>query len=129
MKLPIITHPEQDFNKLKKKGVSISAILDRVRKRKDGSCTVRIMVIFNRFPKYYSTKISMNEDLWIKLVESKRLNADLKSKEIVIHEFLRKAIDIVYELDTFSFDVFDKKFLNLKNNKSNVYDYYKEYLS
>lgn len=128
-KFPVITHPEQDFSKLKKIGVSISAILDRVRKRNDGSCTVRIMVIYNRFPKYYTTKLNMDEDEWKKLVISKRLNPKLKSKEIIIHEYLRKAINVAYTLDPFSFEGFEKDFLNQKKDKNNVFEYYEEYIS
>jgi site-specific recombinase XerD len=129
VKFPILTHPEQDNAKLKKKGVSISAILDRVRKRVDGTFTVRIMVIYNRFPKYYSTKINMTEDTWLKLCDAKRLNPDLKSKEIIIHEFLRKSIDIVCEVNTFSFEAFEKQFHNQRSDKNNVFDYYTDYIS
>lgn len=128
-KLPTITLSGQDFSRLKKKGVSIVALLDRVRKRVDGSCTIRIMVIFNRYPKYYTTKMNMGEDEWMKLAERKRLNKDLQSKEIIIHEFLRKAVDIAYNLEPFTFEAFEKEFLSQKKDKTDVFVYYSEYLA
>jgi integrase len=127
-KLPTITHPEQDIPKLKKKRVSIAAILDRVRKRIDGSFSVRIMVIFSRYPKYYTTKMNMSQEEWLKIVEGKRLNKDLKSKEIIIHEFLRKAVDIAYNIEPFSFEAFEKEFLSQKKDKTDVFCYYSDYL-
>lgn len=59
MSYPTITHPEQDNDKLKEKGVSIVAFLDTVRPRKDETFTVRLRIIQNRFPKYYTTKINL----------------------------------------------------------------------
>ena len=52
MSFPTIIHPEQDIDKLKEKGVSIVAFLDTIRPRKDRTFTVRLRIIYNRFPKY-----------------------------------------------------------------------------
>lgn len=128
-RFPVITLPEQDFNLLKNKGVSITAILDRVRKRINGSCTVRIMVIHDRFPKYYSTKISMSEEDWAKLAEAKRYTAEQRSSISIIHESLRKAINAAYVTEPFTFLAFEKEFLTQRKDKSDVYDYYTEYLA
>lgn len=127
-RFPVITLPEQDFSLLKSKGVSITAILDRVRKRIDGSCTVRIMVIHNRFPKYYSTKICMSTDDWAKLAEAKRYTSEQRSNISIIHEYLRKAINAAYVTEPFAFPAFEKEFLTQRKDKSDVYEYYTEYL-
>ncbi|MDD4148410.1 MAG: hypothetical protein PHE33_00100 [Bacteroidales bacterium] len=58
-----VKHPEQNDTALKIKGVSLSAILDTVRLRKDNAFTSRTRVLYNRKAKYYSTKISSQKTL------------------------------------------------------------------
>ena len=83
MSLPVITHPEQNEDILKSKGVSLNAFFDQVRKRKDDSATIRLRIIFNRFPKYYSTKISMSEEQYMRML-TPPTPKDLKEKRLII---------------------------------------------
>ncbi|MCF8405842.1 MAG: site-specific integrase [Bacteroidales bacterium] len=128
MSFPAITHPEQDNDKLKEKGVSIVAFLDTVRPRKDKTFTVRLRIIYNRFPKYYTTKINISTKEWLKLVESKRLGEDLKEKRTIIYKLIRKAYTIIYELPVFTFESFDKKFLRKTGDATNIYFAFDEYI-
>ncbi|MDX9906641.1 MAG: hypothetical protein RBS55_08660, partial [Bacteroidales bacterium] len=126
-KLPTITHPEQNFDLLKKRGVSIVAFLDRVREGKKGACTVRLQVIYKRFPKHYSTKIQMMPDDWLKTIAPKT-RGDLKEKKIIIHENLRRALEIIYDMDSFSFEKFEKRFLDPDRIKDDVHGAYDDYI-
>jgi len=126
-KLPTLTHPEQNFDLLKKLGVSIVAFLDTVREGKKGKCTVRLQVIHKRFPKHYSTKIQMLPDDWLKTIGPKT-RGDLKEKKIIIHENLRRALEIIYDLDVFSFEKFEKRFLDPDRIKDDVYGAYDDYI-
>ena len=128
MSHPTIIHPEQDIDKLKEKGVSIVAFLDTVRPRKDKTFTVRLRIIHNRFPKYYTTKINLSSADWIKLAEGKRLGENLKEKKTIIYRLIRKAYSIVYELPEFTFDLFDKKFLRKAGDATNIYHAFDEYI-
>lgn len=128
MKHPAIIHPEQDNDKLKEKGVSIVAFLDTIRPRKDESFTVRIRIIYNRFPKYYSTRINITTADWLKIVEGKRLKAELKEKRAIIYRLLRKAFTIVYDLPVFSFDQFDKKFKRSAGDITNIFVAFDDYI-
>ena len=128
MSYPTITHPEQDIDKLKEKGVSIVAFLDTIRPRKDKTFTVRLRIIHNRFPKYYTTKINLNSADWIKLAEGKRLGENLKEKKTIIYRLIRKAYSVVYELPEFTFDLFDKKFLRKTGDATNIYHAFEEYI-
>jgi site-specific recombinase XerD len=128
MSHPTITHPEQDIDKLKEKGVSIVAFLDTIRPRKDKTFTVRLRIIHNRFPKYYTTKINLSKSDWIKLAEGKRLGENLKDKKTIIYRLIRKAYTIVYELPEFTFDLFDKKFLRKAGDATNIYHAFDEYI-
>lgn len=120
MKLPVITHPEQDDAKLRNLGVSLTTFLDTVRERKDKTYTIRIRIIFKRFPKYYTTKISMDENAFLQLLSTKP-NQNLKKNKIVIYELLKKAYDIIIGMSEFSFRAFEKKFLDKSGDWSNVY--------
>lgn len=119
-KLPTITHPEQDDAKLKNLGVSLSAFLDKVRKRKDQTYTIRIRMIYKRFPKYYTTRISMDESTYEKMLSNKP-GRELKQNLIVIYELLKKAYDIIIGMSEFNFRIFEKKFLNKTGDWSSVY--------
>jgi integrase len=127
MDLPVITHPEQDFNKLKNKSVSIVAFLDTVRPRTDDTYTIRLRVIFQRFPKYYTTKLNASKSDWYK-ISAHRPKGDLREQKIIIHELLRKALTIIYELDSFSFDEFEKRYTTKHQQRNDVFAMYKEYI-
>jgi len=126
MKLPTISHPELDEDLLKTKGVSVVAFFDHVRKRKDGTASIKLKIIFKRYPKYYSTKISMDEKSYLKLCEGKK-SVDLKTKRIKIYESLKKAFDIINELPEFSFEAFDNKFKQ-KRTEDNIFPYFDNYI-
>lgn len=125
-KLPALFHPEQNFDLLKKKGVSVAVILDTVRPRKNGTSTVRVQIIHKRFSKFYSTKVQMLPEDWQKTIGPKT-RGDLKEKKIIIHENLRKALEIIYDMDVFSFEKFEKRFLE-DRIRDDVFAAYDEYI-
>ncbi|MBW6479247.1 MAG: site-specific integrase [Bacteroidales bacterium] len=125
-KLPALFHPEQNFDLLKKKGVSVAVILDTVRPRKNGTSTVRVQIIHKRFSKFYSTKVQMLPEDWQKMIGPKT-RGDLKEKKIIIHENLRRALEIIYDLDSFSFEKFDRRFLE-DRILDDVFAAYDEYI-
>jgi len=126
MALPIISHPEQSEDILKSKGVSLNAFFDQVRIRKDKSATIRLRIIHNRFPKYYTTKISMDEDHFTQMI-SPRPPKDLKEKRMLIYSLLKKAYDIIVELPVFSFEAFEKKFNKTKIESADVFSAFDAY--
>lgn len=126
MPLPIITHPEQNEDILKSKGVSLNAFFDQVRKRKDKTATIRLRIIHNRFPKYYSTKISMSEEQYQKMLSSPTPR-DLKEKRLIIFGHLKKAYDIIAGLPEFSFEAFEKKYNGKIVDSIDVFSSFKAY--
>lgn len=125
-KLPTLIHPEQNSDLLKHKGVSVIALLDTVRQGKKGKYSVRLQIIFKRYPKYYSTKIQMLPEDWKKVIGQKT-RGDLKEKKVIIHEVLRKALAIIYKMDTFSFEEFDKQFLDRDRIRDDVFSAFEAY--
>ncbi len=127
MKTLILYHPEQDFDKLKSKGVSIVAFLDEIRPRKDKTFTIRLRVIHDRFPKYYTTKINLSKKDWFKLTVDKP-TGEIKNKKIILFAFYRKALNIIYELSDFTFSEFTKRLTRNEGTISNVFNMYKQYI-
>ena len=105
MKLPKPPFPEQDENQLKARGVSLVAILDTARTRKDGTFTVKLRIVHNRFPKLYSTKINMSEADYVKMCGYHPKN-ELQQKKRVVLAFLRRAYNISLDYESFSFNTF-----------------------
>jgi len=124
--LPTLTHPEQKFDLLKNKGVSVVAFLDTIRLGAKGSPTVRLRIIYKRFPKFYTTKIQMSSDDWKKVIGPKT-RGDLNEKKMIIHGVLRRALEIIYSLDTFSFEEFDRQFLEKDQKKDDVFAAFESY--
>lgn len=120
MKLPTITHPEQKDEELKKVKVSLCAVLDTQRKRTDETYTVRIRIIFNRYPKMYSTKINVNESDFTEIAGYTK-NKKLREKKVIIYDQLKKAGEIIYKMKSFSFENFEKSFYEKKGAWESVY--------
>ncbi|WP_347839589.1 site-specific integrase [uncultured Draconibacterium sp.] len=126
MNLPKLIHPEFNENELKARKVSLIAFFDTARKRKDGTSTVKLQILHNRQKKLYSTGFNMSKDDYVKLCAHKP-NAELREKRKFIFGYLRRAYDIILELDRFSFDEFDKKY-NSRRKNSNILTYFKSYI-
>ena len=126
MGLPVLTHPEFNESKLKSKSVSLIAFCDNIRKRKDKTCSIRLRLIHNRFPKYYTTSIYMTEKDYVKMC-GPRPRTELKEDKGVVFELLKKAHDVIVNLPEFSFKQFDEIFLVKKpKNNQNVFHWYDE---
>ena len=129
MKLESISHPEINEEKLRsEKGVSLTAFLDTVRKRKDGTCTIKLKIIHARIPMYYSTMLSVTEDEYMEILKGKRLNKELKEKQIIVHHFLMRAYSVINELNEFSFQQFKEKFYSKRVQSIDVFAYFDRYI-
>lgn len=128
-KLPVIVHPEINEEALRsEKGVSLVAFLDTVRKRKDGTSSVKLKIIHQRYPAYFSTKISLTEKDYLKLFE-RRISSDLKEKKVIIHTYLMRAYSIINMMDEFSFSKFKEHFKKKRADVKSVYVYYERYIA
>lgn len=114
--LPKLSHPEQDEDEMKQRRVSLVAFFDTARKLKDGSGSIKLRITYNRIPKYYSTGVIVNEADY-KSICSNKPRLELRDKKRFVFSCLKRAYDIIIELDEFSFSAFDKKYKS--NRKSN----------
>lgn len=124
MNLPLIIHPEQNNALLKSKNISLCAFLDTARKRKDNTFTVRIRIIHERVPMFYTTKIYFSESQYLKLFE-KSPKGEYRDAKILIYELLRKANDIICNMDSFNFKDFQKIWKGEKSSSNkDIKDFY-----
>jgi integrase/recombinase XerD len=119
MALPTIEHPEQDNAKLKQKNVSSCAILDTRILNRDNTYTIRIRIIHNRKAKYYTTKIKATKNQF-KSIATVNPRGNLRKNKIIILELLKNANDTILQMDSFSFENFEKKFLSKQGKLNNV---------
>ncbi len=127
MVLPIIEHPEQDKAKLKQKNISLCAILDTRTLNRDKTYTIRIRIIHERKAKYYTTKIKATKEQYIKIVNGNP-RGTLRENKVVIYELLKKANDMILNMESFSFELFEKKLFEKPGRFSNVQKTFKQHI-
>lgn len=126
MSLPKLIHPEFNENELTARKVSLIAFFDTARRRKDGTSTVKLQILHNRRKKLFSTGFNLSVDDYLNLCSHKP-NATMREKKKFIFGYLRRAYDVILELDQFSFEEFDKRY-NSRRKNSNIISYFKSYI-
>lgn len=94
--------------------------LDSLRPKKNGLCSVKIKVTYNRKRKYFSTGIDLTPSDFEQIFFGKRNTNEQKGTKAKILKFENKANDVIGDLDVFSFDAFQEKFLEDRNTASSV---------
>lgn len=113
------------------KTAEASIYLDELRPKKNGKCSVKIKVTFNRKRKYFSTGIDLSSEEFQKVMQNQRRNSEQKEIHLKLHYFYTKAVDVLKNLYVFTFDGFEKQFLdqrNVQNSVSFAFDSYVEQL-
>ena len=95
--------------------------LDRRRQKKDGTYTVKMLVIFNRKFKRYQTPFSLDSESFNKVLSPKP-RGEFKDVSIKLNALEEKANKIIKKLEVFSYEAFEKKFLVNKNGWNNVFN-------
>src|SRR5690606_28002003 len=80
--------------------------LDELRPKKNGKCSVKIRITFNRKRKYFSTGIELNKSEFDQVINGKRRTPEQKDTFLKLNVFYTKALDIIKNLKVFTFDAF-----------------------
>jgi integrase/recombinase XerD len=129
-KLMFIRYAQEDESTLRDKGVSLVAFLDTFRPRADGLFMIRLRIIYNRQPKYFSTKITSSiKDYKIITDYSKNPRGDLGRKRKKIQEKLEEAHSAIKSLDDFSWHEFKKKYQRKGTNFNSVWEAFEGHIS
>jgi integrase/recombinase XerD len=102
------------------KKAEASIYLDELRQKKNGKCSVKIRVTFNRIRKYFPTKIELTKSEFEKVFENKRRNAEQKVILKQLNFLLSKADSIIEDITVFTFDTFEQNFLEKRNTHNSV---------
>jgi len=102
-------------------------ILDTRRAKSNEKYPVKLRVTFMRKQKYYSTGIDLTENEYEK-IHSTKPRGKYKETKIKLVLLEKNAISIIENISDFSYNLFEKKFLNPRHNYMNVFDAYEEYI-
>lgn len=90
------------------------------RPRKDGTCSVKIRITFNKKRKYFPTGQSLTPEEFGKIMNGKRRNTAQKEILIKLNHFYNKAINIIETLPVFTFDSFEENYFEQRNTQNSV---------
>lgn len=97
-----------------------SIYLDSIRPKKDGTCSVKIKVTFNRVRKYFATGVDLTPDDFDKVMNGKKKTQEQKEDLLKLNFHLNKANEVIKGLKIFTFDLFEECFLEQRNTKDSV---------
>ena len=94
--------------------------LDTIRPKKNGNCSVKIKVTYNRKRRYYSTGIEISVSDYESVINSKRRTIEQKELYNKLISFQAKAQDVIDSLTVFTFDNFEEGFFEQRNVNDSV---------
>jgi integrase len=107
--------------------------LDKLRPRKDGKCTVKIKITYNRKRKYVSTGINLTLDEFEKVMQpagngKRKTQAQKQTSDYIIHQ-LDKAKQVINDLKVFTFDSFENAYFENRNIADSVSFAFDKYIN
>jgi integrase/recombinase XerD len=106
--------------------------LDTIRPKKNGNCSVKIKVTYNRQRKYYSTGMELSISEYENILNSKRRTNEQKDIYTKLISFQSKAQQVIDNLTIFTFDNFEEGYFeqrNINNSVSFAFDKYIQQLN
>ena len=111
------------------KTATASIYLDENRPKKNGKCSVKIKVTYNRKRKYFSTGVELTTNEFETVFFGKRKTDAQKEIKTRVEYFENKATDVINLLNVFSFDAFQEKFLDERNTADSVSFAFDKYIA
>jgi integrase len=115
-----LEHPEQDNDKLRSLGVSLCAVLDTTKQRKDETYAVRLRIISNRIPRMVAVGVAATEDQW-KEITSLGAKGRRRNLQKICLDKLSKAADILIEMGGYEPKEFLRRFKGEKVDRTNIW--------
>jgi site-specific recombinase XerD len=106
---------------------TISIVLDKRRKKSDGTYPVKLRVFHNKKDKRYSLNINLSENDFIDIWEnpkSKKFRGKKKEFELQLKAIETRANDEARQLTVFNFDKFETRLFRKSSDKNNVKYYF-----
>ncbi len=99
-------------------------MLDTRRPLKGGTYRVKLRVTFQRQRKYYGTQYALTEEEFSR-VQGEKPRGRFKEMQLALQAVEQKAVKAIEKIPVFSFDAFDRKFLDLPA-RSDVFAAYEQ---
>jgi integrase/recombinase XerD len=97
-----------------------SIYLDKNRPKKNGECSIKIKITYNRKRRYFSTGIDLNPKDFEQILFGKRKTKEQKEIKNKIEFCENKANGIINKLSIFTFDAFEIQFVDDCNTTDSV---------
>lgn len=108
-------------------GVTTSIVHDTRVKRTDGTYAVKLRITYNREQKYYPINVHLTKEDWLRTQAEKPRN-ESKEHKLYFNKIEQRAVDIIKELNPFSFEGFEKKFDQRVDRTKDVLTYFDNYI-
>ena len=100
-----------------------SIFIDKYHPKTDGTCAISIRITFERKKKYYPTSIQLTAEDFNK-TQSVKPREPYKSIALRLQAFEKKAADVIYDLPSFNWQVFERKYFENRVTKDTIKDAY-----
>ena len=114
-------NPDIDKDKLRSMGVSLCAVLDVTKQRKDETYGVRLRITANRIPRMVAVGVSATKEEW-KQITSLGAKGRPSNLQRICLDQLRKAGDILLEMKSYDHKEFINRFKGKQYDHINVWD-------
>lgn len=108
-------------------GAYTSIVHDTRTIKKDNTYPVKLRLTYQREQKYYPLGISLATDDWDKITQTNPRKT-LKDNKLFFAKMEEKATIILKDMDQFSFEAFEKKFLNTAPSKKELFTLIQDYI-
>ena len=98
-------------------------IQDCRRPRKDGSCAVKLRVIYDRQYKDYAIGLAVQPEDYERITGAKP-RGEYKEQRLYFNAVEQRAAKIIKGLHPFTYEDFERDYLEKRDKKVSVYDYY-----
>jgi len=114
-------NPDIDQDKLRSMGVSLCAVLDLTKQRKDGSYAVRLRITANRIPRMVAVGVKASTGEW-KQITSLGAKGRPSNLQRICLDQLQKAADILIEMGSYNHKEFINRFKGKQWDRANIWD-------
>jgi len=104
-------------------------ILDNRREKSDGSFPVKLRITYNRNQRLYPLGLSFTQSEFDYIMSQQDVRGKHKKYKLQMMENEKKAIDIIDKMPVFTFQLFEKKFLQPKGQETNVFYWYEKVIT
>lgn len=102
--------------------------IDKYHPKKDGKCASSIRIYHDGRREYYPTEITLTEDEYLNAKAEVRVKKEVKDNWLKLKSLEKKAADIIDDMAYFTWESFEKQYLNNRGVKLSISHTFDEYI-